>query len=68
MYEVTLWYEIYAKVLSMHAFLGCDTTSSIYGVGKGTAFKKLVSTKNLQEAPLAFSGSNRSREKIKSGG
>ena len=63
MYQVTLWYEIYAKVLSMHPFLGCDTTSSIYGVGKDTAFKKPVPTKHVQEAPLAFSGSNRSSEK-----
>ena len=29
--------EMYYCILSLHAFLGCDTTSGIFGIGKGKA-------------------------------
>ena len=30
------------NVLFMHAFLGCDTTSRIYSIGKGVIVKKFI--------------------------
>ena len=38
-YKTILGSEIYPKLLFQHAFTGCDTTSSIYGVGKDTVLK-----------------------------
>jgi hypothetical protein len=37
--------SICQRLLFAHAFLGCDTTSRLYGVGKGVALKQLL-TKN----------------------
>ena len=34
--------EICSQLLFIHAFTGCDSTSRIFGIGKKTAFKKLV--------------------------
>ena len=47
--------ESYPKLLFLHAFTGCDTISSIYGVKKASIFKKLISKKHLQEVALVFS-------------
>lgn len=32
-----------------HAILGCDTTSSVFGVGKGTALKLITTDTNFQK-------------------
>ena len=32
--------EICSNILFLHAVLGCDTTSHLYGIGKGTSLKK----------------------------
>ena len=42
----------------------CDITSSIEGVGKVTAFKKLLSNNNLQEAALVFATSSKLHEQM----
>ena len=42
-YKTILGSEVYPKLLFRSAFTGCDTASSIYGVGKATAFKTLIS-------------------------
>ena len=34
--------DICSQLLFIHAFTGCDSTSRIFGIGKKTAFKKLV--------------------------
>lgn len=34
--------EICAHLLFVHAFTGCDTTSRIFGIGKKSAFQKLI--------------------------
>lgn len=34
--------DLCSQLLFIHAFTGCDTTSHIFGVGKHTAFHKLV--------------------------
>ena len=41
-------------LLFMHALSGCDTTSRLYGIGKGTILKKLKSNVTLQQAALVF--------------
>ena len=60
--------ESYPKLLFLHAFTGCDTISSIYGVKKASIFKKLISKKHLQEVALVFSTNSWSHLEIKSAG
>lgn len=53
-YKTILQSEIYTKLLFLHVFTGCDTTSSVHGVGKATVFKKLILNKHLQAVALVF--------------
>ena len=39
-------------MLFLHAILGCDTTSSLYGIGKGSILKKFKEKVELQKAAL----------------
>ena len=39
-YKTILGSNIYAKLLFLHVLTGCDTTSSINGVGKSRVLKK----------------------------
>ena len=36
--------ELCSQLLFIHAFTGCDSTSRIFGIGKKTAFQKLVNS------------------------
>jgi hypothetical protein len=36
------------QILVLHALGGCDTTSSIYGLGKATMFNRLNSDKSIR--------------------
>ena len=61
-HKTILGSNIYTKLLFVHALTGCDTTSSINGVGRATVFKKLLSNKHLKEAASVFSASSKSHE------
>ena len=37
------------EFLFLHVVLECDTTSQLYGIGKGTSLKKFKSSKHFQE-------------------
>ena len=41
-------------MLFLHAVLGCDTTSGLYGIGKGSILKKFKEKDELQKAALIF--------------
>ena len=41
-------------VLFVHAILSCDTTSMVFGIGKGTAFKKICSNQYFCTQPEVF--------------
>ncbi|CAC5377686.1 unnamed protein product [Mytilus coruscus] len=41
-------------LLLIHAFSGCDTTSRIFGQGKGTIFKKISTNIKLQDHAAVF--------------
>ena len=41
-------------MLFLHAILGCDTTSCLYGIGKGTILKKFKEKVTLQQAAIMF--------------
>ena len=45
--------EICSNILFLHAVLGCDTTSHLYGIGEGTTLKKFKSSQ-LSRTDLTF--------------
>lgn len=42
--------DLCSQLLFVHAFTGCDTTLRIFGVGKKSAFQKLVNGKTTMQA------------------
>ena len=61
--------SICQRLLFAHAFLGCDTTSRLYGVGKGVALKQLL-TKNsmfLTAADVFLNRESATSEIVKAG-
>ena len=55
-------------ILFMHAFLGCDTTSRIYGFGKSAMMKKIKSDKSLMQAAEVFLSLHSSSAEIQKAG
>ena len=52
----------------MHAFLGCDTTSQIYGFSKSAMMKKIRSDKSLMQAAEVFLSLHSSSAEIQKAG
>ena len=52
----------------MHAFLGCDTTSKLFGIGKGTGLKLIKDNKVFCQAADIFQSSESSKAEIKKAG
>ena len=46
--------DVCKNILFLHAILGCDTVSRVFGLGKGTALKKFQSDSKLQEYAIVF--------------
>ena len=44
--------SVCGNILSMHAILGCDTTSHLFGLGKGLVLKKIQDLRFYQQAVL----------------
>ena len=51
-------------MLFVHALLGCDTTSHIYGLGKGVALQLIRTDKTFQEKAKVFRDANKKKEVI----
>ena len=43
---------------SLHALLGCDTTSRLFGIRKGSILKKFKENRSLQQAAIVFDNLN----------
>ena len=56
--------EICENIFFIHAFFGCDTTSRIFGIGKGIIVKKFVESRNLRQQAEVFNTSNGSVDDI----
>ena len=41
--------EICSNILFLHAVLGCDTTSHLYGIGRGTSLKKIKLSRHFRQ-------------------
>ena len=48
----------------LHAITGCDTTSRMFGVGKGVALKKLISDDHLKDQAVLFNSNATKSDKI----
>ena len=48
----------------IHAVTGCDTTSRMFGVGKGVAFKKLMNDDFLKDQALTFNQCNATKTDV----
>ena len=46
--------EICACILFLHAFIGCNITSHQYSIGKGTSFKKFISSSHFRDKAKVF--------------
>ena len=55
-------------VLFQHAILGCDTTSRLFGIRKGTIVKKLKKNSTLKQAVEVFDSVSSTPEDIESAG
>ena len=56
--------EVCSHILFLHAVLGCDTTSRLYGIGKGTSLKKFKSSIHFREQARAFDVQSASSEDV----
>ena len=46
--------DVCRHLFFIHALLGCDTTSSIYGIGKGASLNKFVNSEHFRQQALVF--------------
>jgi len=46
--------DICDNILFIHAILGCDTTSRLYGIGKGTSLSKFKASNMFREQAQMF--------------
>ena len=56
------------SVLFIHAILGCDTTSSLYGIGKGLSLKTFICKEQFKQQAITFSNQLSSNEQIVAAG
>ena len=55
-------------ILFLYAMLGCDTTSRLFGIGKGTILKKFKANVELQKAAEVFNSTLSTSSQIESAG
>ena len=52
--KIVLGEEICRLLPALHAMTGCDTTSRLFGIGKGAALKTLISSNNFKKHASIF--------------
>ena len=55
---------ICSNILFLHALLGCDTTSWLFGIGEAAVLKKFRTNKALQQTAKVFDSVSASAEEI----
>ena len=56
--------EVCSHILFLHAVLGCDTTSRLYGIGKGTSLKKFKSNRHFRDHTKVFDAQSASSQDV----
>eukprot|EP00794_Sanderia_malayensis_P004114 gene4114-4670_t len=62
--ECVLGSKICQCILFLHAFLGCDTTSSIFGIGKGLSIKAFNKSEQFQQCASIFCDESSLKEQV----
>ena len=52
--QACLGEDVCRNILFLHAILGCDTTSKVFGLGKGTALKAFAKSEVFRQAASVF--------------
>ena len=66
--RISLGDEVCENFLAVHAFLGCDTVSRIFGFGKGAGLKKFINDEQFKYYLSVFSNDNCSQDEIAAAG
>ena len=56
------------KLLFVHSFTGCDTTSAFYGIGKWAALKYFIKSDDFQNIVSVFMNRNATQSQVKNSG
>ena len=56
--------DVCNNIFFIHAILGCDTTSRLHGVGKGTSLKKFCASHHFRNQAKVFSNASASEKKL----
>ena len=56
--------DVSNHTLFLHAVLGCDTTSRLYGIGKGSSLRKFKTSNHFREQAKLFDEESASQEAI----
>ena len=59
-----LCHDLCENILFIHSFLGCDTTSRLFGIGKRLSLKRILSDKEFRSNALIFSQNNFSQDAV----
>jgi hypothetical protein len=68
MTKAILGLAVCKQILFVHAILGCDTTSRLYGIGKGVALKKLFVNNHFLKQSEVFSNVGSTKQEIATAG
>ena len=60
--------DVCESILYIHAILGCDTTSSLYGIGKGLSLKAFMCKEQFKQQAVTFSNELSSKEQTVAAG
>ena len=56
--------DVCNNIFFIHAILGCDTTSRLHGVGKGTFLKKFCESHHFRNQAKVFNNASASEKKL----
>ena len=56
--------QVCRHILFVHAFLGCDTTSRVFGIGKATGLKLIQDTEAFREQAEVFRSKRATKDDI----
>ena len=62
--KANLGHELCNSILFIHAILGCDTTSHIFGIGKAASIKKFTSSQYFRDQAKVFNDIPGSKDDI----
>ena len=60
--------QVCESMLFIHAISGCDTTSRLFSIGKGTALNKCLISKTFQGCSDAFSDESSTADQVATAG